>query len=129
MLKIKPKCCLKPSFHQNQTPVWNTYSRTRHLSVTLIAESDTCLEHYMDSNNTYTNYSCGHPISVDPLHLPLPVTIHFRLNFDHFLPDPSPFPSSTGCNKCMVVLYAIFLYEDECIARFSYMHWCTFSLL
>ena len=43
MLKIKPKCCLK----QNQKPVWNTYSRTRHQSGTLIAEPDTCLEHWI----------------------------------------------------------------------------------
>ena len=43
--------------NQNQTPVWNT----------LIAEQDIIwtLEHYMDSNNTYTNHSSGHPISVD----------------------------------------------------------------
>ena len=50
--------------------VWNTYSRTRHLSATLIAEPDTCLEHCLDSNNTYTNYSSGHLISVNPLPLP-----------------------------------------------------------
>ena len=47
MLRRKPKCSLKPSFPQNQTlvclkhlqqnetPVWNTYSRTRHLSGTV----------------------------------------------------------------------------------------------
>ena len=29
-------------------------------------------------------------LSVDPLPLLLPVTIHFRLNFDHFLPDQTP---------------------------------------
>ena len=40
------------------------------LSETLKAELDTCLEHCLDSNNTYTNYSCGHPISVDTLPLP-----------------------------------------------------------
>ena len=52
MLKIKPKYCLKPSFLQNQTPaclkylqqnqisVWNTYSRTRHQSGTLMDQSD-----------------------------------------------------------------------------------------
>ena len=28
-------------------------------------EPDTCLEHCLDSNNTYTNYSSGHPIYVD----------------------------------------------------------------
>ena len=79
MLKIKPKYCLKPSFLQNQTPaclkylqqnqisVWNTYSRTRHQSGTLMAEPDTCLEHFLDPNNSYTNYCCRHPISVDPL--------------------------------------------------------------
>ena len=98
MLKRKPKCCLKPSFLQNQTsvylehlyqkqtPAWNTYSRTRHQSGTLIAEPDTCLEQCLDSNNTCTNYSCGHPISVDSLLL-FPVTIYLRLNFYHFLPD------------------------------------------
>ena len=95
MLKIKPKCCL----NQNQTPVWNTYSRTRHQHETLIAEPDTCLEHCLDSNNIYTNYSSGHPISVDPLPLP-PVTIDCCLNFDHFLPDP--LPPSIECHKCMV---------------------------
>ena len=32
-----------------------------------MAEPDTCLEHCLDSNNTYTNYSCEIiPISVDP---------------------------------------------------------------
>ena len=31
-----------------------------------MAEPDTCLEHCLDSNNTYTNYSCEIiPISVD----------------------------------------------------------------
>ena len=40
-----------------------------------MAEPDTCLEHCLDSNNTYTNYSSVHPISVDPLPLPR-VTIH-----------------------------------------------------
>ena len=30
-----------------------------------MAEPDTCLEHCLDSNNTYTNYSSGHPIYVD----------------------------------------------------------------
>ena len=53
-------------------------------------EPDTCLEHCLDSNNTYTNYNSGHPISVDPLPLAPSVTIHFCLNFDHFLPD-TPF--------------------------------------
>ena len=48
--------------------VWNTY---RHQSVTLI--TDTCLEHCPDFNNTYTNYSSGHSISVDPRPLPLPL--------------------------------------------------------
>ena len=88
MLKRKPKCCPKPSFLQNQTPVclehlqqnhtpvWNTYSRIRHQSGTLIAEPDTCLEHCLDSNNTYTNYCCGHPISVGPLPLPNPYCNH-----------------------------------------------------
>ena len=66
MLKIKSKFCLK----QNQVPVWNTYSNTSHQSGTLIAEPDTCLEHCLDSNNTYTNYSSGHPISTDPLPSP-----------------------------------------------------------
>ena len=74
MLKIKPKCCLKPNFHQ-----------TRHLSGTLKAEPDACL----DSNDTYTNYICGHPVTVDPLPLPC-LTIHCHLNFDQFLPDPPP---------------------------------------
>ena len=46
------------------------------LSGTLIAEPDACLEHCLDSNNTYTNYSCGHPISVDPLPLPKPCCNH-----------------------------------------------------
>ena len=55
-----------------------------------------CLEHCLDSNNTYTNYSSGHPISVDPLPLTPLVTTHFRMNFDHFLPDP-PSPPSSGC--------------------------------
>ena len=57
MLKRKPKCCLKHSFLQTktpvslehlqkkQTPVWNTYNRTRHQSETLLAEQDTSLEH------------------------------------------------------------------------------------
>ena len=71
------------------------------------AEPDTCLEHSLDSNNTYTNYSSGHPISVDPLPLfppPPPVTIDFRLNSYHFLPDSTPPAStpSTECHKCMV---------------------------
>ena len=89
MLKIKPKFCLKPTFLQNQTPACpgTLNGRTRHLSGTLKADPDTCLEHCLDSNNTYTNYNCGHPIYVGPLPLP-PVTILFRLNFDHFLPDP-----------------------------------------
>ena len=96
MLKIKPKCCLK----QNQTPVWNTYSRTRNQSGTLLAEPDTCLEHCKESNNNYTNYSSGHPTSADPLPLP-PYNLHFRLNFDYFfLPDPTC-PPFTGCHKCM----------------------------
>ena len=47
----------------------------------------------MDSNNAYTSYSCGHPISVDPLRFPL-VTIHFRLNFDYFIPDTPPSPTN-----------------------------------
>ena len=51
---------------QNQAPIRNTYSRTRHQSGTLIAEPDPCLEHSLDSNNTYTNYRSGHPISADP---------------------------------------------------------------
>ena len=42
--------------NQNQTPAWNTYSRTRHHM-----DSGT----YMDSNDTYANYSSGHLISVD----------------------------------------------------------------
>ena len=46
------------------------------------------LQHCLDSNNTYTSYSCGHPISVDTLPLPPLVTIHSRLNFHHFSPDP-----------------------------------------
>ena len=66
-------------------------TRTRHLSGTLIAEPDTCLEHCLDSNNTYTNYSCGNPTSVDPLP---PVTIHFRPTFDLFIPlFPRPLSS------------------------------------
>ena len=86
---------------ENQNAVYSLVSsRTRHLSGTLIAESDTSLEHCLDSNNTYTNYSSGHPISVDPLPLHPPVTIHFRLNFYHFLPD-LPSPPSTGCHKCI----------------------------
>ena len=60
-----------------------------------MAEPGNCLEHFLDSNNTYTNYSFGHPISVDPLPLP-PVTIPFRLNFCHFLPDPPPLPHLLG---------------------------------
>ena len=86
--KAEPKTCLE-HLQQNQTPVWNTYSGTRHLSRTL------------DSNNSYINYSSGHPISEDPLPLSPPVTIHFRLNFDHFLPTPPLLPQSTGCHKCM----------------------------
>ena len=76
---------------QNQTPVRNTYSRTRNQSGTLLAEPDTCLEHCKDSNNNYTNYSSGHPISEDPLPLP-PYNLHFRLNFDYFfyLAPPAP---------------------------------------
>ena len=115
ILKRKPKCCPKPSFlqnqtpvclehlQQNQTPVWNTYSRTRHQSGTLIAEPDTCLVYCLDFNKIYNNYSSGYPISVDPLPSPpLPlITIHFRLNFSYFLPDPHS-PPSTGCHKCMV---------------------------
>ena len=84
--KAEPDTCLE-HLQQNQIPVWNTYSRTRHLSGTLAAEPDTCLEYCLGSNNTYTNYSSGHPVSEDPLPLP-PVTIHFRQNFDHFLPEP-----------------------------------------
>ena len=84
--KAEPDTCLE-HLQQNQMPVWNTYSRTRHLSGTLAAEPDTCLEYCLGSNNTYTNYSSGHPVSEDPLPLP-PVTIHFRQNFDHFLPEP-----------------------------------------
>ena len=42
------------------------------LSGTLIAEPDTCMVHCLHSNNTYTNYSCGHLISVGPLPLPCP---------------------------------------------------------
>ena len=49
-----------------------------------IAEPHTCLEHCLDSNNLDIQFlwiSSPFP----------PVTIHFRLNFDHFLPDsPSP---------------------------------------
>ena len=82
-----------------------TLSRTRNQSGTFIAEPDTCLEHCLYSNNTYTNYSCGHPISVNLLPITSPsVTIHFRLNFDHCLPDPvppTPLPLSIGCHKCM----------------------------
>ena len=113
--KIKLRCCLQLSFlqnqtpvclehlQQNQTPVWNTYSRTRHQSGTLIAEPDTCLVYCLDFNKIYNNYSSGYPISVDPLPSPpLPlITIHFRLNFSYFLPDPHS-PPSTGCHKCMV---------------------------
>ena len=112
MLKIKPKCCLK----QNKTPARNTYSRTRHQSGTLLAEPDTCLEHYLDSNNTYTNYSSGQPISADALPLsPPPVTIHFRLNFGHFLPEP--LPPSTGCHKCMAPYLHIYIQYNTSIYR------------
>ena len=81
--KKNPKRCLQPSFlqnqtpiglehlYQNQTPVYNTYSRARHQSGTLIAEPDTCL----DCNNTYTNFSSGHPISADPLPLHSPTRL------------------------------------------------------
>ena len=82
--------CLE-QLQPNQAPVWKTYRRTRHQSGTLIAEPGTCLEHCMDSNNGYTNYSCGHPISVDPLRFPL-VTIHFRLNFDFLYLTHPPLP-------------------------------------
>ena len=71
MLKRNPKFCLKPSFLKNQTLVYPEHlSRTRHLSGTFIAKPDICLEHCLDANNTYTNYSCGHQISVDPLSFP-----------------------------------------------------------
>ena len=63
--------------------VWNTYSRTRHQAGTLIAEPDTCLEHRLDSNNTYTSYGSEHPISVDPL--PLPSSCNHPL-LSEFLP-------------------------------------------
>ena len=73
---------------QNQAPVWNTCSRTRHQSGTLITEPDTSLEHCLDSNNTYTNYSSGHPISVDLLPLsPSPSTSVWI-----FYLTPSPHP-------------------------------------
>ena len=38
---------------------------------------------------------------MDPLPLDLPLTIHFPLNFYHFLPYP-PSPPSTRCHKSMV---------------------------
>ena len=53
-----------------------------------MAEPDTCLEHCLDSNNTYTNYSSGHPISVDPLPLPR-VTIHLSEFWPFFTWPPS----------------------------------------
>ena len=98
MLKRKPKCCLKCSFLQSQTPsVWNTYSRIKHLSGTIIAEPDTSLEH-LQQNQTpiwttvWTLITLILIIAVDIqfLWIPFPlVFIHFRLNFYHFLPDSS----------------------------------------
>ena len=82
--KNKTKMLSKAS----QTPVWNIYSRTRYQSGTLIAKPDTFLEHCLDSSKTYTNYSSRYPISVDPLPLPPPVTIHFHLMYDHFYLTP-----------------------------------------
>ena len=102
MLKIKPKWCLK----QNQTSVWNTYSRTRHQSGTLIAQPDTCLENCLDSNNTFTNYSSGHPFLWVTSHPPLPVIIHFHLILTIFY--LIPLPSSTGCHKCMAPTFEFF---------------------
>ena len=56
--------------------IWNARKKTKTLSKalfpsepdtclsgTLIAEPYNCLEHCLDTNNTYTNYSCGYPIS------------------------------------------------------------------
>ena len=63
MSNAEPGTC-QEHLRQNQTSVWNTYSRARHLSGTL--------ERFLRI-------------------LPPPVTIHFRLNFDYFLPDP-PLP-------------------------------------
>ena len=66
--QFPPEICLS---------VWITYSRTRHLSATLIGEPDTSLEHLQQKqtpvwNTLWTHSSCGHPISVDPLPLPPP---------------------------------------------------------
>ena len=75
-----------------------SHNKTKMLSK---AEPGTCLEHCLDSNNTYTNYSSGHPISVDLLPvLPPPVTIDFRLIF-YLTPPPPASTPSTGCHKCM----------------------------
>ena len=76
---IKPKCCLK----QNQTPVWNT----AWTLITLILIIALDIQFLLISS----------PSS------PPPVTIDFRLNFYHFLPDSPPPAStpSTGCHKCM----------------------------
>ena len=63
-----------------------------------MTEPDICLEHCLDSliliialDIQFLQISSPSP----------PLTIHFRQNFDHFLPDPTSSPS-TGCHKCMV---------------------------
>ena len=58
------------------------------------------LEHCLDSNNTYTSYSCGHSISVDTLPLP-PCNHPLPSEFSSFFTWP-PIPPSTGRHKCMV---------------------------
>ena len=82
-------------FHSRHLSVWNTYSRTRHLSGTHSRTRHQSGTLIAQPNTAWTLVtliliiSSGHAISVGPLPSP-PVTIHFRPNFYHFLPDPPP---------------------------------------
>ena len=108
---------------QNQASIWNTCSRTRHQSGTLIAEPDTSLEHCLDSNNTYTSYSSGHPISIDPLPLsPSPSTSVWIFYL-------TPLPASTECHKCVTARVNIWKRFILNWVKISFYPWLSLNIL